>query len=73
MKQTNTTYPTRIAAMVEQFENIEPNRAKVTASMMSIHFEQPCGCNLTEHYNCPTEDLQKRYYVELCDEHKLQL
>lgn len=73
MKQTSTTYPARIAAMVQQFESIEPSTARISTEQMSIHIEQPCGCNLTEHFNCPTEDLQKRYYVELCDEHKLQL
>lgn len=72
MKQNSTNYPTRVAAMVQQFEHIS-TQPSISTQQMSIRMEQPCGCNLTEHFNCPTEDLQKRYYVELCDEHKLQL
>lgn len=72
MKQTSTTHCTRIAAMVQQFETID-SKPRIITEQMSIHIEQPCGCNLTEHFNCPSEDLQKRYYVELCDRHKLNL
>lgn len=72
MKQSSTTYPARIAAMVQQFETIETQPA-ISTQQMSIRMEQPCGCNLTEHFNCHKEDLQQRYYVELCDEHKLNL
>ncbi len=73
MKQTSTTYPARIAAMVQQFETIDGSAARVSAQNTSIKIEQPCGCELVEHFTCPTEDLNKRYYVELCNEHKLEL
>lgn len=72
MKQSSTTYPTRIAAMVRQFESID-TQPQISTEQLSIHMEQPCGCNLTEHFNCPTEDLNQRYYVELCEKHKLEL
>ena len=72
MKQTSTTHHTRIAAMVQQFESIDA-QPKISTEQMSIHIEQPCGCNLTEHFNCPTDNLQERYHVELCNIHKLEL
>lgn len=64
----------KVQKMLDKFDEVSNgSNTKITPLSTSIQFKCDCGCTKVEHFAGPFHHLCEKYYIELCQQHEINL
>lgn len=64
----------QIEKKLEKFDEVSnKDNTEISVQQTSIVFKCDCGCIKMEHFTAKRDELDKRFYVNLCRQHENEL